>query len=164
MSSTARTARDGLVFALLAALAPACAHTGGGAAGDRPGGVAERAPADPSVVTADEIERAPAEDVEEMLRGRVAGVQVVRSSAGIIVHIRGTTSIVGSDQPLYVIDGVPIEPDPDGSVPVQPYDIESIRVLKDAVSTSMYGVRGANGVIIITTKQPRPDVRAQPNP
>jgi len=154
MPSTARTARDVLAITLLVVLAPACAHSGA-AEGERPANDVERGPSDPSTVTAEEIERAPDQDIDELLRGRVAGVQVLHSPGGIIVHIRGATSIMGGNQPLYVVDGVPIEAAPDGSVPIQPHDIESIRVLKDAVSTTMYGVRGANGVIVITTKQPR---------
>jgi TonB-dependent SusC/RagA subfamily outer membrane receptor len=70
------------------------------------------------------------------------------------VRIRGATSINSSTEPLYVIDGVATQPGPNGSLPgVHPYDIETIQVLKDAASTAMYGVRGANGVIVIKTKQ-----------
>ncbi len=87
---------------------------------------------------------------------RFPGVQVNQTSdGGIAVRIRGTTSIRGNNEPLYVIDGVPIQPGPGGSLTgINPYDIESIEVLKDAASTAIYGVRGANGVIIIKMKQP----------
>jgi len=62
---------------------------------------------------------------------------------------------MGSNEPLYIIDDVPINPGPNGSLSgINPYDIATIEVLKDATGTAMYGVRGANGVIIIKTKHP----------
>jgi TonB-dependent SusC/RagA subfamily outer membrane receptor len=106
-------------------------------------------------VTSDDISRAPGQSIEEHLRGRVAGVTVTRTAeGGIAVRIRGATSIYGSSEPLYVLDGVPITPGPGGSLTgIDPYDIESIKVLKDPADTAMYGMRGANGVIVITTKR-----------
>ncbi len=114
-----------------------------------------RPPGDPAV-TAEDIERAPGKPIEELLMSRFAGVWVTRTSdGGIAVRIRGATSIYGSNEPLYVIDGVPIRPGPGGSLAgINPYDIESIEVLKDPANTLMWGVRGANGVIVITTKLP----------
>src|SRR5687767_13795249 len=106
-----------------------------------------------------------------MVQGRVAGVHVVTPGgvpgAGVQVRIRGGTSISASNEPLYVIDGVPInntavEPTSLGqnnSLPrnplslINPNDIESMTVLKDASATAIYGSRGANGVILITTKR-----------
>jgi TonB-dependent SusC/RagA subfamily outer membrane receptor len=107
-------------------------------------------------VTAEDIERNPGRPIEEVLASRFPGVSVVRSpDGGLSIRIRGATSITGSNEPLYVIDGVPIEPGPGGALfGINPHDIESIEVLKDAASTTMYGVRGANGVIVIKTKQP----------
>ena len=71
------------------------------------------------------------------------------------MQIRGSGSLNADTQPLYVIDGVPITPGPGGSLSgINPYDIASIEVLKDAVSTTMYGSRGANGVILIKMKKP----------
>jgi TonB-dependent SusC/RagA subfamily outer membrane receptor len=109
-----------------------------------------------NTVTSEDIEQQPGEPIESILAGRVAGVQVTRTpDGGIAVRIRGTTSIHGSNEPLYVIDGVPIRPGPGGSlIGINPYDIESIEVLKDPTATAMYGMRGANGVIVIKTKQP----------
>lgn len=107
----------------------------------------------------------------ELIEGRVAGVQVVQNDggpgAGVSVRIRGGTSISASNEPLYVIDGVPInntEVEPGslgqnnslGRNPlslISPNDIESITVLKDASATAIYGSRGANGVVLITTKR-----------
>ena len=105
-------------------------------------------------VTSADIERAPGQSIEEMLKGRVAGVTVTRVDGGIAVRIRGATSIYGSNEPLYVLDGVPIQPGPGGSLTgIDPYDIESIEVLKDPADTALYGMRGANGVIVIKTKR-----------
>src|SRR5205814_6693821 len=72
---------------------------------------------------------------------------------GIAVRIRGNSSINGNLEPLYVIDGLVIQPGPGGAlVGINPHDIASIEVLKDAASLSYYGVRAANGVILIKTK------------
>jgi TonB-dependent SusC/RagA subfamily outer membrane receptor len=77
------------------------------------------------------------------------------ADGGISVRIRGTTSFYGSNEPLYVIDGMTIQPGPNGSLTgINPYDIESIKVLKDPAETALYGMRGANGVIVIKTKKP----------
>ena len=139
---------------LLAGLLSGCAHAGGTGQGD-----VENAP-DQSrprgrTVTAEDIERAPGKPIEELLMSRFPGVQVTRAPDGsIAIRIRGTTSIHGSNEPLYVIDGVPIRPGPGGALAgINPYDIESIEVLKDPASTTMYGVRGANGVVVIKTKR-----------
>lgn len=141
---------------LLIGLLAGCAHATSTGEGD-----VEDAP-EPSgkIITADDIERAPGKPIEEILAQRFPGVHVERArDGGIVVRIRGRTSIRGRNEPLYVIDGIPIEPGPGGSLfGINPYDIESIEVLTDAATTTMYGVRGANGVIVIKTKEaPRPD-------
>jgi TonB-dependent SusC/RagA subfamily outer membrane receptor len=69
--------------------------------------------------------------------------------------MRGPTSILGGNEPLYILDGFPIEPGPGGLVAINPADVESIEVLKDAASQAAYGLRGANGVIVIKTKRGR---------
>lgn len=122
------------------------------------GNATPQSPPPASSVTAEDIENAPGESIEEVLRGKIAGVTVTRTAdGGIAVRIRGQTSIMGSNEPLYVLDGVPIQAGPGGSLTgINPRDIESIEVLKDAVSTAMYGARGANGVIVIKTKPPAP--------
>jgi iron complex outermembrane receptor protein len=105
-------------------------------------------------VTSDDIQRAPGQSVEEILKGRVAGVTVMRTEGGIAVRIRGATSIYGNNEPLYVLDGIAIQPGPGGSLQgIDPYDIESIEVLKDPADTALYGMRGSNGVIVIKTKR-----------
>lgn len=88
------------------------------------------------------------------LQGQAAGVQVIQRSGqpgdGVSIKIRGTNSIAGGNEVLYVVDGLPL----DGlSAQLNPSDIESIQVLKDASSTAIYGARGANGVVMITTKK-----------
>jgi TonB-dependent SusC/RagA subfamily outer membrane receptor len=113
-----------------------------------------------ATLTSDDIQRrgASAEPLERMLQGRVAGVSVARTPDGIAVRIRGGSSIHGNNEPLYVLDGMPIQPGPNGALTgINPNDIESIKVLKDAADTAMYGSRGANGVIVIKTKRPKQD-------
>ena len=108
-----------------------------------------------STVTAEDLDRQPGQPIEEVLMSRFPGVIVTRTAGGVSVRIRGTTSIYGSKEPLYVIDGVEIQAGPDGALNgINPHDIESIEVLKDAVSTALYGGRGANGVIVIKMKRP----------
>jgi TonB-dependent SusC/RagA subfamily outer membrane receptor len=87
---------------------------------------------------------------------RIPGIWVTRTAnGGLAIRIRGGTSILGNNEPLYIIDGIPIEPGPNGALTgINPNDIASIEVLKDAASTTLYGMRGANGVIIIKTKHP----------
>ena len=106
-------------------------------------------------MTADAIANDPGRPIEEILAKRVAGVTVSRGSdGGIAVRIRGVQSNA-NEQPLYILDGVPFIPGPNGSLSgINPYDIESIKVLKEAADISMYGSRGANGVIVIKTKRP----------
>jgi TonB-dependent SusC/RagA subfamily outer membrane receptor len=91
-----------------------------------------------------------------VLQAKVPGVLITRAADGsIAIQIRGPASFLGSSEPLYVIDGVPFRPGPGGALTgVNPYDIESIQVLKDPADIGIYGVRGANGVIVVTTKQP----------
>ncbi len=98
---------------------------------------------------------APVVRAEELLEGRFPGVVLSRlANGGLAVRIRGTTSVLGTNEPLYVVDGLPIEPGPGGALfGINPGDIDKITVLKDVGSTSLYGVRGANGVVVITTKR-----------
>ncbi len=150
MSSFARSPPATLAL-VLAGILSGCAHGGTNEAGEAP----DRSPPDPSTVSAEDIERLPGEPIENILAGRISGVEVFRTPDGIAVRIRGATSLRGSNEPLYVIDGVPVTAGPGGSLSgINPYDIESIQVLKDPVSTTMYGIRGANGVIVIETKGP----------
>ncbi|WP_018625935.1 SusC/RagA family TonB-linked outer membrane protein [Niabella aurantiaca] len=112
-------------------------------------------------VNVEDMQKAPVRSFEEALAGRVAGVQVTsqsgRPGSAIDIVIRGVGSISQSNQPLFVIDGFPLE-DPDNNM-IDPNDIETMSVLKDASATALYGARGSNGVIVITTKR---GVRGQP--
>ncbi len=121
-----------------------------------------------SSVGAEDIENLPTPNVDQMIQGRAAGVQISSNSGtpggGMFVRVRGTTSITAGSDPLYVVDGIPIVTTPleaegvGGQVTspladINPSDIESIEVLKDASATAIYGARAANGVVIITTKR-----------
>jgi len=107
-----------------------------------------------SKVSSDKLTKIPSANMSQALQGRASGVTVRQNSGkpggDISINIRGVGSI-NDAQPLYVIDGIPIE----GSMGniVDPGDIESIEILKDASATAIYGNRGANGVVIVTTKK-----------
>src|SRR5699024_10249436 len=114
-----------------------------------------------SSVSASDFENQPITSADQAMQGQISGVQVTRNSGapggGSTVRIRGTNSIRAGNNPLYVIDGMPVG---GGSSPSQnplslinPQDIVSIEVLKDASATAIYGARGANGVVLITTTQ-----------
>lgn len=108
-----------------------------------------------SSLDSEEFEDIPANSVERVLQGRVAGLQVGIPSqdpgAGATIRIRGGSSLRGSNAPLIVVDGFPLG-DAGNLKQINPADIESVDVLKDASASAIYGSRGANGVIIITTK------------
>ena len=126
-------------------------------------------------VTSEELASAPVTSIDQALLGRAPGVEVMTQSGqpggGAMVRVRGGNSISASNQPLYVIDGVPIVASADGAntgslqsqgmsglnpiAALNPNDIESIEVLKDASTAAIYGARAANGVVLITTKRGR---------
>ncbi len=106
-----------------------------------------------SINTSD-IETGAFNSIEKQLSGKVPGVNITQISgqpgSGTTIRIRGTNSIMGNNEPLFVIDGVPYG---NGiGADINPNDIESIEILKDASSTAIYGARGANGVVLITTR------------
>lgn len=105
-------------------------------------------------VKAEELNSFPTTNVIQALSGRAPGVYVIQNTgapgAGVNVRIRGTNSVQGGNEPLYVIDGFPFSGNPTN---LNSSEIESIEVLKDASATAIYGSRGANGVVLITTKQ-----------
>ena len=107
-----------------------------------------------STVQAAQLKDIPTTDPMKALQGHVAGVEIVASSnepgAAMNVRIRGVRSLTASNEPLYVVDGIPIG---GGIQDFNPQMIESIDVLKDAAATAIYGSRGANGVILVTTKK-----------
>jgi TonB-dependent starch-binding outer membrane protein SusC len=121
-------------------------------------------------IKSDKFKDIPVAGIDQALQGQASGVQITQSSGtpggGISVRIRGNTSISASNRPLFIVDGVPIYDGPvsgrsfggqqDNAISIiNPNDIESIEVLKDASAKAIYGSRGANGVVIITTKRGR---------
>ncbi|MEO8564220.1 MAG: TonB-dependent receptor [bacterium] len=105
-------------------------------------------------VAAEQIKQIPTTNAIEAIKGRVAGVDIVstgyKPGDGVRVRIRGTRSLKASNDPLYVLDGIPMA---GGIGDLNPTDIESIEVLKDASATAIYGSRGANGVVLVTSKR-----------
>lgn len=105
-----------------------------------------------SSVAADVIAAAPVSSALEAIQGRVAGINISSTEgspdAELTVRVRGGGSITGDNSPLYIVDGFPVSSIAD----IAPQDIETIDILKDASSTAIYGSRGANGVILVTTK------------
>ncbi|MFT4205350.1 MAG: TonB-dependent receptor [Chitinophagaceae bacterium] len=108
-----------------------------------------------SVVSSSELESRPNVQFGDALEGKVAGVQVMKSSgqpqSGFYVRIRGTSSITSGSEPLYIVDGVPTT----SISEINPSDIASFSILKDASAAAIYGASGANGVVLITTKHGR---------
>ncbi|CCZ10402.1 TonB-dependent receptor [uncultured Culturomica sp.] len=119
-----------------------------------------------SKIGGDEVLKIPTSSFDATLQGRASGVQVVQTSgmagAGAAIRVRGIASITAGGDPLYVIDGMPIQQNSGERIgasntnplaTINPNDIESIDILKDASATAIYGSRGANGVVLITTKR-----------
>jgi len=116
-------------------------------------------------VTAKDIQQIPVANVQNALVGKLAGVQITQTNGkvdgGISIRVRGAASISAGTEPLYVLDGIPLVTSDESTngaatnplLTLSPNEIESIDVLKDASSAAIYGARGANGVIIITTKK-----------
>lgn len=120
-------------------------------------GSACRHPREPGpAVTRKEIEDKQGEPIDKQIQSKSPGVVVTQTAdGGIAVNIRGSSSNLASNEPLYVIDDVPVTPGPGGAlVGINPHDIESIAVLKNPEDTAIYGSRGGNGVIVIKTKRP----------
>jgi len=105
-------------------------------------------------VAADQIKQIPTTNAIEAIKGRVAGVDIVstgyKPGDGVRVRVRGQRSLKASNDPLYVLDGIPMA---GGIGDLNPGDIQSIEVLKDASATAIYGSRGANGVVLVTSKK-----------
>lgn len=121
-----------------------------------------------STIKAADLNNVPVQSFEQALVGRAPGVQITQSSgklgAGVQIRVRGAASISAGNDPLYVIDGIPITSQDAGTTTTEPYspladidpnDIESIDILKDASASAIYGSRASNGVVLITTKRGR---------
>lgn len=106
-----------------------------------------------SKVAGTELTKVPVASVSQSLQGRIAGVEVTTQTgapgSSISVRVRGSSSISSSNDPLYIVDGIPVE---SGLNNISPNDIENITVLKDASSAAIYGSRASNGVVLVTTK------------
>ena len=119
-------------------------------------------------VKGDQLKDRPVSNVASALQGELAGVEIRTTSgapgSGVQINVRGATSIneSGNSNPLFVVDGVPMDDDFD-LVNLNPQDIESIEVLKDASSSAIYGSRGANGVVIITSRKGNDDGKVRVN-
>ncbi|WP_167619801.1 SusC/RagA family TonB-linked outer membrane protein [Maribellus sediminis] len=116
-----------------------------------------------STVSTKEIDERPIVSAAQAIQGKAAGVNVYSPSGApggeMVIRVRGTTSFNGSNSPLYVVDGVPV----DNLNFLSPMDIASMQILKDASSAAIYGSRAANGVILITTKQASGDAKIAVN-
>ena len=138
-------------------------------------------PSSVSSIGADELENEILPSVPQAIQGKAGGVQVTQKSGspggGLSIRVRGTTSINASSDPLYVVDGIPVNSTTNftgGSnfnfgggtqginvlSSLNPSDVQSIEILKDAASSSIYGARAANGVVLITTKKGKPGTSA----
>jgi TonB-dependent starch-binding outer membrane protein SusC len=117
-----------------------------------------------STLQSKQLKDIPINSAAQAISGRLAGVQVITAEgspdADVQIRVRGGMSLTGSNSPLYIVDGTPIE---NALNVLSPQDIESISVLKDASATAIYGARGANGVVIITTKSGSKDGKTTVN-
>jgi TonB-dependent SusC/RagA subfamily outer membrane receptor len=136
---------------LLAGLISGCASAAGvGTTDDLPPHPARLG----TIVTSEDFDRSPGQSIEQELEAHIPGITLSQTADGSVsVRIRGVNTFLGSTEPLYVIDGIPVQAGPGGGLTgINAHDIASIEVLKDPVSESFYGVRGGNGVIVIRTK------------
>ena len=110
-----------------------------------------------STVSTEDMKLRPVTEASGFIQGKVAGVTVQQTSglpgSGMTVRVRGASSIASSNDPLYVVDGVPVGTGNYAIAYLSPQDIETMQILKDASSAAIYGSRAANGVVLITTKQ-----------
>lgn len=123
----------------------------------RPDPAAEVFPGSPTsgrILTSEEIDRASGESFEQALAAKVPGLIVSRASDGtLLLRIRTQSSIMANTEPMVIVDGTPVLLGPGGGLSgLNPRDIASIEVIKDVSRLAMYGVRGANGVIVVKTK------------
>lgn len=120
-----------------------------------------------STVSTEDMKLRPVTEASGFIQGKVAGVTVQQTSgqpgSGMTIRVRGASSIASSNDPLYVVDGVPVGTGSYAIAYLSPQDIESMQILKDASSAAIYGSRAANGVVLITTKQGKKSKGAQVN-
>jgi TonB-dependent SusC/RagA subfamily outer membrane receptor len=122
------------------------------------GGPKDTRPSSPQQSTdTSSVANADGKSMEDLFVGRFPGVTVSRTTGGgLQIRIRGgSNTFYGSDEPLYVVDDTPLAPGSGGILFLNPYDIQKIEVLKNPADIAMYGIRGGNGVVKITTKRSR---------
>jgi TonB-dependent SusC/RagA subfamily outer membrane receptor len=151
------------VAALALPLAAGCASSGTPAAASPGGSSGTRVTANGGCLTPNSLSQADygaarVAGVEELLR-TIPGVNVIWGARGFSVQIRGTNTLTAGSEPLYLIDGMPFVGTQNSALPVNTADIECVEVLKDVAHTGIFGVRGANGVVLITTRRGAPDGR-----
>ena len=165
MSAHARARAAATAVAAILLVTSACVMTGRRPDGDervapetRPDGGTVHQTNAVSTLDRETLDQMRVGRIEEMLVGRIPGLEVLQTSGGdFTLRIRGRNSLFGDDEPLVVLDGMPLRA---GGVSrslaaISPNDVARIEVLKDAGATAFYGIRGANGVILITTKRTR---------
>ncbi|HEV8382385.1 MAG TPA: TonB-dependent receptor plug domain-containing protein [Gemmatimonadales bacterium] len=131
----------------IALVLAACSHRSAHPNASRPARSSE------VVLTADDIEHAPGQSLEQLLLAHVPGLTMERAADGhLVLRLRGTNTLMGNEEPLFVINGIALGPNPNNLSAINTHDIDTVKVLRDAASTAQYGVRGTNGVIIIVTK------------
>lgn len=157
-----RSSSCGVLLPLLPLVLAACVHNPSAEAPTLAGSpassaMAARGPLRPTVLDGAELARESDRPLAEVIASRIPGARVLRASDGsLTLQLRGAGSFFGDGQPLIVIDGLEIDASQPGTLAmVNPHDVASLEVLKDAASLSMYGVRGSNGVVVITTKHGR---------
>ena len=118
-------------------------------------GTTQSQPSVGTVLTAEDIQRSPGQSLEQLLLAHVPGLTLSAAPDGhAVLHLRGTTTFLGDEEPLIVVNGIALGPNASGNLnAINPEDIAFVQVLRDAASTAAYGVRGANGVILIRTKE-----------
>jgi len=129
----------------------ACSNRGGRAEDVTPASAVPH-----SVLTSEDIDRAPGRSIAQLLAERFPGVMVTETAGGgLSIRIRGVGSFMSNNEPLCVVDDVPTDLARGATLrTINPHDIASIEIVQDPVGMAFYGVRGANGVIIIKTKRP----------
>ena len=145
------SSNNAVVTLLLVTGMAACAGSASTSAGGSPG--SSQKPRNAMVVDSTVIAGAAGQPIEKIIADNVSGVRLAHTTdGGMSLQVRGSASWTSDGQPLYVIDGVPMSQGA-SLAGINPMDIATIEVLKDATSTSMYGSRGANGVILIKMKK-----------
>ena len=144
------------VLAVLLGGIAACSHQRNATGQGRGEDVAPASAVPHSVMTSEEIDRTPGRSIAQLIMERFPGVTVTETpDGGLSIRIRGVSSFMASNQPLCMVDDVPVDLEHGSNLrAINPHDIASIEVIQDPAGMALYGVRGANGVVVIRTKRP----------